>query len=96
VVVGAGIGDISSERAYIRLDTLSCVINNGEIIETTVFGHVVDKSDGKVGVKGILRMGEGQLLRNAFMAGMVSGVGRTISQQSMLTNQTPFRTNCHA
>ncbi len=90
VVVGAGIGDISSERAYIRLDTLSCVLNDGDILETSVFGHVVDHSDGKVGVKGTLRLGEGHLVRNAFFSGLVSGVGRSVSQQSMTSLYTPI------
>jgi len=86
IVVGAGIGDISSERAYIRLDTLSCVNEDGSIIDTPVFGHVVDKSDGKVGVKGQLRMGESRLVRNAFFAGVASGLGRGISAAALPVN----------
>lgn len=85
VVVGAGIGDISSERAYIRLDTLSCVLNDGKILDVNAFGHVVDHSDGKVGVKGKLRMGAAKLVSNAFFAGVVSGLGNGVSQQYMTT-----------
>jgi len=90
IVVGAGIGDISSERAYIRLDTLSCVNEDGSIIDTPVFGHVIDKSDGKVGVKGQLRMGESRLVRNAFFAGVVSGLGRGVSASTLPVNGTPL------
>jgi len=90
VVVGAGIGDISSERAYIRLDTLSCTLNDARIIDVKAFGHVVDSSDGKVGVKGKLRMGAGRSVSNAFFAGVLSGVGNGISQQYTTTYASPL------
>ena len=90
VVVGAGVGDISSERAYIRLDTLSCVLSDGNIIDVNAFGHVVDSSDGKVGVKGTLRMNAGKLVNSAFFAGVVSGLGNGVSQQYMTSYSSPL------
>jgi len=36
-VIGAGYGDLASERAYIRLEALSCVKKSGEVVERKVF-----------------------------------------------------------
>nr|UNJ80382.1 IncF plasmid conjugative transfer pilus assembly protein TraB [Morganella morganii] len=58
-VTAATYGDISSERAIVRLQRLSCVIN-GKHIDTAVKGHV--SFYGKNGIKGIPVMRNGQIL----------------------------------
>lgn len=78
-VVGAGYGDISSERAYMRLETLSCVLKDGKIIEVAMQGYVAGE-DGKTGMRGRLVTKEGQLLGRAFLAGLGSGIGDGLSQ----------------
>ena len=40
-MLGSGYGDISSERAYLRLESLSCVLNNGEVVDTPAKGYIV-------------------------------------------------------
>ena len=50
-VVGAGYGDVSSERAYIRTESLSCITREGTAIDVPVKGYVAGE-DGKAGMRG--------------------------------------------
>lgn len=83
-VVGAGYGDVSSERAYIRTESLSCVTRDGTAIDVPVKGYVAGE-DGKAGMRGRLVSKQGQILANALLAGIASGIG-TAFQQSATTN----------
>ncbi|MCG2583890.1 TraB/VirB10 family protein [Massilia sp. TS11] len=74
-VIGAGYGDISSERAFIRTETLSCVRKDGAVIEVKIQGSVFGE-DGKAGVRGRLVQKQGQLLANALLAGAAGGIGQ--------------------
>lgn len=80
-VVGAGYGDISSERAYIRIETLSCVLKTGRILELPVQGYIAGE-DGKTGMRGRLVSKEGQILARALLAGLGSGIGQGLAQSS--------------
>lgn len=77
LVIGAGYGDLSSERAYIRTERLSCVRHDGTAIEVKIKGSVFGE-DGKVGVRGRLVSKQGQVLANALIAGVVGGIGSGI------------------
>ncbi|EPE2780696.1 TrbI/VirB10 family protein [Morganella morganii] len=81
-VTAATYGDISSERAIVRLQRLSCVIN-GKHIDTAVKGHV--SFYGKNGIKGIPVMRNGQILGLAFTSGTLGGFGSAISQIGQTT-----------
>jgi len=85
-MLGSGYGDISSERAYLRLESLSCVLNNGEVVDTNAKGYVVGE-DGKAGMRGRLVSKQGQVLANALLAGVASGIGQAF-QQSATTYST--------
>ena len=87
--VGAAYGDIAAERAYIRLVTLSCVRKDGQALEVKVAGHVFDET-GKLGVRGRLVSKQGQILANALLAGVVSGIGRGIEYSSSTSTVTAF------
>ena len=78
-VIGAGYGDISSERAYIRTELLSCIRSNGDPLEVKIQGSIFGE-DGKVGMRGRLVTKQGQMLANALLAGVVSGIGQGFSQ----------------
>lgn len=69
-------GDISSERAIVRLNRLSCVIN-GKHVDQEVKGHVAFY--GKNGIKGEPVMRNGKILGLAFASGALGGVGSAIS-----------------
>jgi conjugal transfer pilus assembly protein TraB len=80
-VVAAGYGDISSERAYLRTESLSCVRADGATLEVKIQGSVYGE-DGKVGMRGRLVTKQGQMLANALLAGVVSGIGQGLSTSS--------------
>ena len=78
-VTGAAHGDLSSEKVYVRLRTMTCTgTRPGTVIETDVAGFVA--GSGKTGVRGPVVSREGALVEKAFLAGLVSGVGQGISQ----------------
>lgn len=70
-------GDISSERAIVRLERLSCLIN-GKHIDQPVKGHVAFY--GKNGIKGTPVMRNGKILGLAFTSGALGGLGSSASQ----------------
>lgn len=77
-VIAAGYGDISSERAYLRTENLSCVRADGAALEVRIQGSVYGE-DGKVGMRGRLVTKQGQMLANALLAGVVSGIGQGLA-----------------
>jgi conjugal transfer pilus assembly protein TraB len=74
MVGGAGYGDYSSERGYLRTETLSCIKRDGSAIDIPLKGYIAGE-DGKAGVRGRLVTKQGQILTNAITAGVLSGVG---------------------
>ena len=88
-VVGAGYGDISSERAYIRTESLSCVTRDGTAIDMPIKGYVAGE-DGKAGMRGRLVSKQGQLLANALIAGVASGIGHAFQQSSTTFSVSPL------
>ncbi|CAB1371201.1 conserved protein of unknown function (plasmid) [Denitratisoma oestradiolicum] len=90
-VIGAAWGDLSSERSMIRLETLSCVLGNGETVEMAIKGQAIGE-DGKAGLRGRLVTKQGQLLANALFAGALSGIGRAFQQSATTTNTSGLGT----
>jgi len=90
-IVGAAWGEISSERAHIRLETLSCVLLNGDIIEVPVKGYVAGE-DGKAGLRGRLVEKQGSLLAKSLLAGVASGMGNSLTQQYQQTSTSALGT----
>ena len=88
-VVGAGYGDVSSERAYIRTESLSCVAVDGTVIDVPVKGYVAGE-DGKAGMRGRLVSKQGQILANALLAGVASGIGQAFTQSSTTMSISPL------
>ena len=75
-VLASGYGDLSSERAYLRSETLSCIFkhnNKEQVIERPLEGYLAGE-DGKAGLRGRLVSKQGQVMAKAAMAGFLSGV----------------------
>lgn len=79
-MIGAGYGELSSERANIRLEKMSCVLKNGNVVEATLNGYVAGE-DGKAGLRGRLVSKQGSVIAKALLAGMASGMGESINSQ---------------
>lgn len=90
-LLGSGYGDISSERAYLRLESLSCVLTSGEVIDANVKGYAVGE-DGKAGLRGRLVSKQGQVLANALMTGIISGIGQGFQQSATSYSTTALGT----
>ena len=75
-VLASGYGDLSSERAYLRSETLSCIFRQNhkeQVIERPLEGYIAGE-DGKAGLRGRLVSKQGQVMAKAAMAGFLSGV----------------------
>jgi len=69
----SGYGDLSTERANFRGESITCVRNDGGVIEAAFGGFAVGE-DGKNGLKGTLVTRNSSVLANAMMAGFASGL----------------------
>lgn len=85
-VLASAFGDLSAERVYARLSTLSCMDKNERLIlSTPVQGYLVD-SDGKIGLRGEVIDRQGAKLAKALLAGFAQGLSSALgSAQSTLS-----------
>ncbi|MDV5598772.1 TraB/VirB10 family protein [Klebsiella pneumoniae] len=72
-LIVSGYGDLSSERAYLRGETFSCVRDDGGVIEAKLDSYAVGE-DGKAGVRGRVVSKQGQIIAKSLMAGFLGGV----------------------
>lgn len=78
MVNGAAYGDLSSEKVYVKLQRMTCAQPGGRFAVSEVKGFIA--FGGKVGVRGRVVSREGSLTTQAFLAGLVSGVGNALSE----------------
>lgn len=78
IVIGAAFGDLSSEKVYARLQTMTCTRSNNQVFETEIQGYMAGA--GKAGVRGVVVSREGDLVGQSFLAGAVGGIGSAASQ----------------
>lgn len=89
LITGAGYGDLSSERGYIRTESLSCVSKDGKVLDVPIKGYIVGE-DGKAGMRGRLVSKQGQVLGNALLAGVVGGIGTGLERSSSIQSISPL------
>lgn len=79
MITGSAFGSASTERAYIRIASLSCVDKDDHlVIDAPLKGYVVD-SDGMFGLRGKQVQRAGALLAKTMLAGFASGLGQALS-----------------
>jgi len=88
-ILASSYGDISSERAFARLENLSCVRRDGKAVDMSVKGYVVGE-DGKAGMRGRLISKQGQILANALLAGIGSGIGQAFQNSATTQSISPL------
>src|SRR5581483_4888563 len=71
-IIANGNGDLSSERAYLRAVTLTCIRSDGGVVELSLSAFVVGE-DGKLGLRGRVVSKQGQVIARALLAGVASG-----------------------
>ncbi|MGK7345008.1 MAG: TraB/VirB10 family protein [Candidatus Nitrospinota bacterium M3_3B_026] len=91
-VIASGYGDLAAERAYLRLDTLSCISKGGEsVIDQAVKGFVVD-TDGKIGLRGRVVSKMGATIARSMIAGFFGGMGDVLKFSGTTTQVNPLGT----
>ncbi|BFM18810.1 TraB/VirB10 family protein (plasmid) [Maricurvus nonylphenolicus] len=83
----AGYGELSSERAYLRGETFSCITNDGEVIEEEFPAYAVGE-DGKAGIRGRLVSKAGSLIAKTAVAGFAAGVAEAFDTSPVPVIQT--------
>lgn len=90
-ITAAAFGDVSSERALMRLETISCVNKQGEVFESKVSGYVAGE-DGITGVRGQVVHRERELLNHSLVSGLLSGLGKSVESKFSSVTQSPLGT----
>jgi conjugal transfer pilus assembly protein TraB len=73
VLIGSCYGDLSAERALCRLHTLSVIEGDGTIVERSIEGWIIGE-DGAPGLRGKIVDRAGEVAREAFLSGILSGM----------------------
>jgi len=79
LITGAAVGDLSSEKVFIKLVKMTCGKGEDVGIEIMVKGYVAGQ--GKSGVRGDVVSREGDLVAKTFLAGLVSGFGQGLAEK---------------
>lgn len=80
-ILGEGYGDLSSERVYIRVTTLSCITKDGRHIDGELSGFIAGE-DGKNGMRGRVVTKQGAILARTALAGFLGGVANGLNMQN--------------
>lgn len=83
----AGYGELSSERAYLRGETFSCITKSGDVIEVEFPAYAIGE-DGKAGVRGRLVSKAGSLIAKTALAGFAAGVAEAFDTSPVPVIQT--------
>lgn len=86
-ILGSSYGDLSSERAVIRAESLVC--NQREEVIVTKIAGIIYGDDGMNGIKGRVIDMSSKHLKNAALGSMISAFGNTIKNEAD-TTISPF------
>lgn len=75
-------GDLSSSRALMRTQSLSCINQAGYIIEGEIKGYAVG-ADGKLGLRGRLVSKQGSLIAKSLSAGLLQGLAEVLAKPNI-------------
>lgn len=91
-VIAEGLGNLSDERAHMRLVSLSCLTREGQaVIDQKVKGFLVDQ-DGKIGLKGTVVSRMGSAIARSMIAGFFGGLGEYVASQNTIVSTSPLGT----
>lgn len=82
-ITGSAIGNLSSERAYLKGEGISCIAESGEIFEGAM-NSVAFGEDGKAGIAGTVVSKQGSLLMKTFLAGTVGGLAQMFAPTPLM------------
>ena len=76
-------GDLSSERAQMRGEVMSCVLHDGTILEQPLKGFAVGE-DGKAGPRGRLVRREGTFIARAITVGLLEAAANALNDNQLV------------
>lgn len=94
-ILAAGAGDLASERAYLRSETISCVRHDKSVIDMKIQSYAVD-SDGKAGMRGRLVSKQGAALGKAIIASFAEGVSRAFSGNNRINARDGYTSEVYS
>ncbi len=87
-VIAEGVGNLATERAELRLISLSCLSRKGQaLIDQKIKGFVVDE-DGITGLHGKVVSKMGATIARAALAGFIDGFGEALKSEGSVTTVT--------
>ncbi|KZX73684.1 hypothetical protein A3715_15655 [Oleiphilus sp. HI0009] len=72
-ITGASFAKLNTSRAYIRSEKISCIRNDGGVIESPLKAYAMDQ-DGKIGLHGQIISKQGQVIARSILSGFLEGV----------------------
>ncbi|KAA1186418.1 TrbI/VirB10 family protein [Photorhabdus heterorhabditis] len=78
-LLGSAVGDLASQRAYIRATSISCVNSKGKAFDVKLEAYAVSEFDGKNGIKGTLISRNGNAIAGSAVAGGLSALAGSLS-----------------
>jgi hypothetical protein len=87
-ILGIGYGDLSSERAHIKLDNMRCIKGDKSVF-ISLKGYIAG-IDGKEGVRGRVVSRQGAMMFNAMVAGFFSGFSKSLSSSAQTLSLSPL------
>lgn len=73
-ILGSSYGDLSSERAIIRVEKMVCIDPHTQLVTTSNIAGTVHGPDGMNGIKGRIVSTSNKHVRNALIGGVISGL----------------------
>ena len=86
-ISGTGVGVLSTEKANVIADSVSCVDTKGQVYEGKIKAFGVDE-DGVSGIAGKLVTKQGTVLMKTALAGIAAGLGQALTPQPITTVNT--------
>ncbi|AAO07578.1 TPA: conjugal transfer protein TraB [Vibrio vulnificus] len=89
-ITGSSYGEISSSRGIIRTNRLSCIQDEGHILDVAIKGTAFNF--GRNGIRGTTILKNGEIVQMAGIAGILNGIGETGQALSQTTSTSAFGT----
>lgn len=81
-IIVSGVGNLATERAEMRGETISCIFKDGQIIDGPISAYVVGE-DGKSGLRGRVVSKQGSIIARSMVAGVLGGLGKQLAPQTV-------------
>jgi conjugal transfer pilus assembly protein TraB len=91
-VIGGATAKLNTGRVYIRSERISCIRNDGGVIEAPMASYASGE-DSKIGLSGRIVSKQGSLIARSIMAGFLSGVADAFKPQEVPVLVDSYNTN---